>query len=303
MEFVHINIAPDDFRKSTVSCFKELLGAETLADVTLVCGDGQQIKAHKCILSFGSSLFKNIFETNKVTHPVIFMRGTKLVELKYILNFIYLGEVQIDQNSLAEFTAIAKDLGVKGFSKSSNMDRQNLRFQYTNIENTDEHEHIINEKVITNYGRFPVTNRCEENRMQQHEQKIEIAEVPMNNVNLESDNIEKAVQRPSLNLTITDCYVMSGRNVRDLKQDKNGKFTCTDCDFVNKCRITVVKHCLNKHVDLKLQCDGCKLQFRGLLPLRYHKRSVHEGVYFCCDICPYRASTNNNLRKHMEKYH
>ena len=44
-------------------------------DVTLACEDGQQIEAHRVILSASSPFFQSLLKRNEHSHPIIFMRG------------------------------------------------------------------------------------------------------------------------------------------------------------------------------------------------------------------------------------
>ena len=63
MNVVKFNIQSSQFDSFAGIFFKELYGEEELSDVTLVCGDSQQIKAHKVILGSSSPVFKHIFKT------------------------------------------------------------------------------------------------------------------------------------------------------------------------------------------------------------------------------------------------
>ena len=45
------------FQTSLVSSYQRLYNSSDFSDVTLVCGDGQKIKAHKIVLASSSNLF------------------------------------------------------------------------------------------------------------------------------------------------------------------------------------------------------------------------------------------------------
>merc|ERR1719470_803194 len=91
-----------------------LISDQEFTDVTLACGDGQQIKAHKVILSSSSPFFKNILVKNPHQHPLVYLRGVSHHQLRCILEFIYLGQTEVDQNNLADFMMAAKELQIKG---------------------------------------------------------------------------------------------------------------------------------------------------------------------------------------------
>ena len=101
----------NDFQKNIKTSFAELRGDKDLIDVTLACEDGQ-LQAHKVILSSGSPFFKRLLEkiSNKHMHPFLFMRGLKTRQLTTMVDFIYLGEVNIHQSILMDSCSLHRSL-------------------------------------------------------------------------------------------------------------------------------------------------------------------------------------------------
>ena len=97
--------------------FKDLYEEEKHSDVTLVCDDQTQFKAHKIVLSACSPVFKNIIDNNPSQHPLIYLRGIQSYEMESILQFMYLGEGKIYYERMGDFLNVAKDLEVKEISK------------------------------------------------------------------------------------------------------------------------------------------------------------------------------------------
>ena len=98
---------------------KEMMASNDFADVTLVCDDKKEIKAHRNILSACSPVFKNMLKIDQQSnHPVIYLRGIQHLEMESILKFVYLGETSIHQDSLTEFIQTAKLLEIREFDKS-----------------------------------------------------------------------------------------------------------------------------------------------------------------------------------------
>ena len=108
----------NDFIKNVTSSFVELRRDQDFADVTLACGDGQRIEAHKVVLASGSLVFKDLLRQsqNKSSHPLVYMRGLKTLDLNLIVDFLYFGEVSVHQDKLNEFLALAEELQLKGLS-------------------------------------------------------------------------------------------------------------------------------------------------------------------------------------------
>ena len=82
--------------------FKSFINEDELADVTLVCDDGD-ITAHKLILYSGSEFFRLVLKKSKHQHPLLYMKGFKKDLLKSIVDFLYVGEVEVDEDDLPDF--------------------------------------------------------------------------------------------------------------------------------------------------------------------------------------------------------
>ena len=104
----------NDFRGNVSSAFKELRDDKDFTDLTLACEDGQQVEAHKGELISSSPFFLNILKRNKHPHPLIYMRGVKSEDLSAILDFLYSGEANVNQENLESFLAIAEELKLQG---------------------------------------------------------------------------------------------------------------------------------------------------------------------------------------------
>ena len=110
------NLEWNDFEGNISRGLRELRDDKDFFDVTLAT-DGDQISAHKVILAACSPFFRNILKRNTHQHPLLYMRGVRYTDLQSILDFMYNGEVQVAQEDLSTFLAVAEDLRVKGLSK------------------------------------------------------------------------------------------------------------------------------------------------------------------------------------------
>ena len=63
----------NDFKANTNSAFGRLRDDKGFSDVTLACGDGQQMEAHKVILAASSPFFEKILQKNKHPYPLIYL--------------------------------------------------------------------------------------------------------------------------------------------------------------------------------------------------------------------------------------
>jgi len=106
----------NDFESNISVAFRELRDDKDFFDVTLACDD-EQIQSHKMILSACSPFFRNILRRNPHQHPLIYLKGVKYTDLQSVLNFMYHGEVNVAQEELNSFLAVAEDLRVKGLTQ------------------------------------------------------------------------------------------------------------------------------------------------------------------------------------------
>lgn len=64
------------------------------------------------VLSSCSGFFSDLFRENPCQHPVVVLRGSALWEIRALVDFMYRGEVNVQQNRLAEFLAAAEEFRV-----------------------------------------------------------------------------------------------------------------------------------------------------------------------------------------------
>jgi len=108
----------NDFESNISTAFRELRDDKDFFDVTLACDD-EQIQAHKVILSACSPFFRTVLRRNPHAHPLLYLKGVKFSDLQSVLNFMYHGEVNVAQEELNSFLAVAEELRVKGLTQNN----------------------------------------------------------------------------------------------------------------------------------------------------------------------------------------
>ena len=114
----------NDFESNVSGAFRDLRADSDFFDVTLGCADGHSSKAlqaHKVILSACSSTFKQMLRdqarSSAHPHPYIFLRGVSFCDLSAVLDFMYHGEINVAQEDLNSFLAVAEELQIKGLTQ------------------------------------------------------------------------------------------------------------------------------------------------------------------------------------------
>ncbi len=96
----------------------ELLASERFTDVTLFC-EGVTMKCHKFILSACSPYFEKILSEACCgdRYPVIFLKDVPFWEMQALLQFVYRGELTVDEARLADIIRLAKSLQIRGIGE------------------------------------------------------------------------------------------------------------------------------------------------------------------------------------------
>ena len=112
-----LHLSWSDFQTNVAKSFQIVRQDQEYCDVTLACEGEQLIRAHRVVLSAGSTFFRNILQKTQEHHllyirsgyfilmlNLIFVfRGVDQKEMNSLLNFIYCGEARIEQVNICIF--------------------------------------------------------------------------------------------------------------------------------------------------------------------------------------------------------
>ena len=97
------------FKENIISSFKNLWEDKELSDVTLVCEDGQQIVAHKIVISSSNPFFMELLKKNKAPSTSQIHEGLRSDHLEATRTFsVYFGEANVLQENIDAFFALAE---------------------------------------------------------------------------------------------------------------------------------------------------------------------------------------------------
>lgn len=83
--------------------------------MTLAC-DGRLYPAHKFVLSTCSEYFSDIFTSTSGNNIVIVLKDVRRQDLEYLLDYMYLGQVDVAQSELSSLIKTAECLRIKGLA-------------------------------------------------------------------------------------------------------------------------------------------------------------------------------------------
>jgi len=105
----------DDHKKNIGEAFVGLRKDKHFCDVILACED-HQFQAHKIVLSAGSLFFDQVLKSHKHPSPLVYLKGVEAKHMELLLDFMYCGEVALEQEELESFLRSGEELGVKGLA-------------------------------------------------------------------------------------------------------------------------------------------------------------------------------------------
>jgi len=322
----------NDFESNISTAFRELRDDKDFFDVTLVC-DEDQIQAHKVILSACSPFFRSVLKRNRHEHPLLYMKGVKYVDIVSVLNFMYHGEVNVAQEELNSFLAVAEDLKVKGLTQNGSEHSQTKQSQQKSNEKVRErHEpqptqaikrpRVSPAPVQVNRSYQPTTSYTS-----QEEEIQEIVPIKTEPVVTQAQPIQETIQ--SIEQTYIDntesTYegVVADPNTEDAlygdeyadyeyegDQSYHGEHAAQQNITGNvegtKELDALVEQMMSKTVNLgqtEFVCNVCKKVMKKRRHMMCHVETHIEGVTHVCNICSKVFKTRNSLDKHKHTYH
>ena len=152
------NLKWNEFQSSASKSFSTLRRENMLLDVTLVTEDEVQFQAHKLILSASSQFFKNIFKKPHQTGTLmLYLSGVHSTQLKLVMDYIYEGEVEVNQGDLNSFLNISEKLRIEGLIGGGQPKEETEEFSSENSATNDLE--VIIPQVEGSHQRYTWTGR------------------------------------------------------------------------------------------------------------------------------------------------
>jgi len=292
----------NEFESNVSTAFRELRDDKDFFDVTLAC-EGNQLEAHKVILSACSPFFRSVLKRNPHTHPLLYLKGIKYEDVLAVLNFMYHGEVNIAQDELNSFLAVAEDLQVKGLTQNGGTPSSNPKRPAPQPEPPRPPK-----QQQMRPAPAPARSTYETPEVQQQSTHMEVTEVVGNNIKTEPQQQvvdlggeeesgvveygeEEEYQYGGQDYAYQDDMHhglgeagAAGSNDRRIltnyiirEEGENSLFKCTICGHVNALKTNVLNHVESIHFPNTFQ--------------------------YSCDICGKTTKSKQSLYKHVSVNH
>ena len=240
----------NDFQTTVSKSFGLLRKDKDFFDVTLVSDDQVQIPAHKLVLSVCSSFFKTILKQNPHSHPLIYITGISSINLGFIMDYIYHGEVQIYQEQLDAFLDSAQRLKVAGLQSEETEDG------FTQENDFFKSTHMMNE--TTGEDKKEKWDNTDD-----LSQSLVTSETKVNSGSRFKYSLDSQ----------TESEVKS--KIKEILTKSNGQFTCTVCGKMGRDAGNMQKHAETHIEGLSYPCEFCEKIFRSYNSFKSHSSRFH----------------------------
>ena len=272
-----------EFQENQREALEQLKASSDFSDITLACGDGQEIKAHKFILSSTSEFFHSILKRHNHPSPLIYLGGTNSDLLGALLEFMYKGEVAVEEKHLNDLILLGDELKVKGLMETSLLSK----------DNTERPTKLEGFKEANDYK--PVKS----------EKDAKLAQLGMVNIkslsHLDKEVIVVKANDESVAVKIENQYLDNTYPVTAMRSsDKT--FECNTCGKRSKTQMGLDKHNKRKH-------GIYKSEHLSFLRRKRNENVVSEknvgntALAFVCNFCNKASKTKMGLDKHKNRSH
>jgi len=328
----------NDFESNISVAFRELRDDKDFFDVTLACED-EQIQAHKVILSACSPFFRQILRRNSHQHPLLYLKGVKYTDIQSVLNFMYHGEVNVAQEDLNSFLAVAEELRVKGLTQGPNANSSNNKSDsrpapsarsrspppvQRSVTPAHKRQIISQDDDIQEVVQVPVKSEPVDHVVAQPPpvqpkyytpQPTKVSAPPQSSYSASTTNQQLDTFNPP-NTELTSYSTEVYDDQQDESYDDYGQYvddyTGQGMDqsggtghkgVEDDLEKFIADNCIKDQVTNRWSCGLCG-QTGGKLDVSRHIEAKHVSLpNLKCDICHKESKTRDSLRRHMTKYH
>jgi len=294
----------NDFQGSISSSLGSLRTTSDLLDVTLQCGT-ESLQCHRLVLSACSDWFKTVFRALPAVtqHPVIVLWEATARDMALLLDFMYNGEVNVKQENLNSFLALAEKLSVRGLTQGqgggggSDKDRDKERHKETVRQTSSASSPIVRrqEERGETVKRQRVEQRVVEQRVVEQQHEVEEVAVVKQEVGREEQVVEEygsyqggeVAQYEGDNMY--DSYYEGDDGGQGDYQVDNSQAMASSkgiptggghCPICFKFKAKLKQHMEDIHDPSPTPCTVCGKIFSSINKMRAHKAYAHKNVLF-----------------------
>eukprot|EP00092_Neocalanus_flemingeri_P107165 GFUD01137545.1.p1 GENE.GFUD01137545.1~~GFUD01137545.1.p1 ORF type:complete len:282 (+),score=70.92 GFUD01137545.1:58-903(+) len=254
---------------------KNLLFDENSSNVTLVSEDNKSVHAHRFVLNYASSFFKEILKNNPEKHLTLHLQGLKYETMINLVKYIYLGQAIVRKEEWEDFLTNATKWNIVKLAESNNSEVSEP--SETKPETDCDNEELLREQSDLS------------------EQSDDLLKVVKKEISTDTvDEIDSNDDKPLK----SEQSIPLEKSIPIEKKFNKIRFECDLCqkDFSNISDLIQHKkdHISNTEV---LKSEH---QEDDYATNQTPKSSAHEHY---CDLCDYKCSRPSRLKTHKRSKH
>ena len=239
----------NDYLVNVAKKFSLLRNEVEFSDVTLVSSDKRQVSAHKVVLSSSSDYFKTILKSNDKSKDIILcLENISHEELNNMLDYVYNGEVSIEQEQLDRFLTIAQRFQLEGLI-SDEIGKLEAEDTQSSVANNSNEIHLFSKTENLDQKK-----KITQNGVKEH-------------IKISSDEFQ----------SIKELDTKLKENLFKVDIDGTKKWQCLICNQVSRDLSHAKEHVEVHFEGLSFPCQNCDKTFRLRCSLRNHRTRHCNG--------------------------
>ncbi|XP_071540825.1 uncharacterized protein [Panulirus ornatus] len=306
---INLLVAWTDHHEVLTRIMSTLRHSELFADVTLMCGE-KRYAVHKFVLCTCSPYFEKLFESTPCDHPVLVLTETPPEAVEALLDFMYLGKVDVSPDDLDQLLDIAYEFKIRGLiSPKDDLERQVVK-QATE-QKLEAKKSVVEEPSVTDTSESTPSQvikatEQEKKKVISDVERSSIVDVPKDTISQSAEEKKKKNKQVS-RTSVIEQGSFSGTFKRFKKlglidahaESLEAKLlSCPECPYRTKNKATLSKH-ITKHVKAKpYACPYCSACHSLEQQHITHQKQVHPKMRVIIN-----ESATLDVRKSSHKKH
>ena len=312
-----VSIKWDSFEDNVTRSYSQLRNEKKFSDVTLVSDDHHTVSAHKVVLSTCSKYFNEILIEDLTGNVLVCLEGVDMNDLNSLLDYIYQGELTLQQEHIDRFLLMAKRFKLDGFHEDADqLDRSMNQLVWEISSPKCEFPKIADplSKQVEEADEFfkeasdPLSKQVEEedeisNEADPLSKEVEEAEEfameadPLSKQVEEAD--ESAIKADPLSKRVNECAIkedpLSKQGEEADEEIENG-YLNSESAYTSLGHITISRPGLVPSTNT----SGIKLQGFEDVKEKMKDMYIKHPFEFECKVCSKICSKRSNIKEHIE---
>lgn len=298
---------------------EELCESEEYTDVTLAAGT-KFFSAHKLVLSICSPYFKRLFKRLGKDKPVIFLKDVDHRHLDLLLQYMYKGEIKVQEDELVAVLNTAQGLEIKGLSENNSSSEESRTAPDQKVHNPPQpvkRPQIVTETSDSGFKKRKIVHYNEVKRESPTLRPVINPPAPQSSTLQapEALKVKEEMTPVTIDIDIPDQDGQNGQNGecgetgQELSycQDLDAGFDMREVDRAYEGELyqegaELLGQFENGTESTKI-CPYCQKEFKKMSSLKQHLPVHTKEKNFECNICNASYTRSSSLYSHMRQKH